>query len=421
MSKNVSLTRYSVRTMLFAIPGAGVIGLIVAFVNHMNSTGILIDLLIAAAGGLLNGLAIGSLNFRRYVKPITPIIHYIEATRDGDFQASIDISRTGHLSSIASSLVRMVEQLRNLLDEAGRIASSLDHENSVLLEISDVFHRTASETAATAEEVATWENNSSTSAIQATLDIERLEQDVKNAVETTHTESEMVNLVLQRLSTADVTLKTASKTVTEANGTMQRAENDLKALQSSSYTIRQATALIAEFAEQTNLLALNAAIEAARAGDAGRGFAVVAGEVRKLAENSRSASVEIDSVAQTITDNLEEMSTSLVLAAEQISKSANEVHDVSLGLSEVMENLKFMQENRERIHGALNDTADTTEKMIDWITSLHESFDKTKLRMEMLLSATSAQVDQAEHVKKSADEIQHYAKALHGTLQTGTE
>lgn len=69
--------------------------------------------------------------------------------------------------------------------------------------------------------------------------------------------------------------------------------------------ITSVAAAIESIAKQTRLLSLNAGIEAARAGEAGRGFAVVAGEVKSLAEETRTATERITATVRSLGEQID--------------------------------------------------------------------------------------------------------------------
>jgi methyl-accepting chemotaxis protein len=102
------------------------------------------------------------------------------------------------------------------------------------------------------------------------------------------------------------------------------------ALNSTAQRIRDITKLIDNIANETHLLALNAAIESAGAGEEGQRFGVVASSVRKLAQRSRVATIEI----QQLVNQIQVAAGASVMATEEGMKTValgEEMLEQSLG------------------------------------------------------------------------------------------
>ncbi len=100
------------------------------------------------------------------------------------------------------------------------------------------------------------------------------------------------------------TLKESSMKIGE---TFNEFVNKINGFNQNIKQIDEIAEVINDIADETNLLALNAAIEAARSGEAGRGFAVVAEQIRRLAEETKTSSNNINDIVIGISTESEAM------------------------------------------------------------------------------------------------------------------
>ncbi|MHA1584516.1 MAG: methyl-accepting chemotaxis protein [Promethearchaeota archaeon] len=160
-------------------------------------------------------------------------------------------------------------------------------------------------------------------------EIENSVEDISSSVEELTSNSEEVSAASENIASTQQQLAKGSSEQVMAIIETQR---EIKELSNGIATIREKidnigiiSDLIRDVAGQTNMLALNAAIEAARAGEAGRGFNVVADQVRKLAEESKSAVVKTEEMVK----DVQEVSARQGESAKSILKQIDAIAAIS--------------------------------------------------------------------------------------------
>ncbi len=282
-------------------------------------------------------------------EPIHEASVVLERIADRDLTAQMRGEYQGDFAKIKVSVNLAAENLRHGFEH---VADSADQVASAALQISlgsQSLAHGASEQASSLEEVSSNLHEISSMTRQ-------------NAVSSAEARS---------LSTD------AQKTATSGLKNMQRLNEAVERIKTSSDSTAKIVKTIEEIAFQTNLLALNAAVEAARAGDAGKGFAVVAEEVRNLAmrsaEAARSSATMIDeAVTNTsegvalnaqVSKNLEEINSQIQKVGAVVSEIAGATEQQSQGIEQINKAVEQINLVTQEIAANSEESASSAEEL----------------------------------------------------------
>ena len=200
---------------------------------------------------------------------------------------------------------------------------------------------------------------------------------------------------------------------------MQELETSVSHLNEQVQNINKIVNVIGGISRQTNLLALNASIEAAGAGDAGKGFAVVATEIRKLSDQSKDSTKEIEEILGKIQVDSGEMVKKMgasVAGGKEQTKLIDQAIGSSKNVSEV--NQKLIDDIQE-IEQASGKIAEVQSKIEESLENISASTEENSAGAEEV-SANSEEVqatmeeftNHVSELQKTADELKKVVAAF---------
>jgi methyl-accepting chemotaxis protein len=294
--------------------------------------------------GVVAGVAFAVLIGRAVLRPTRTAVARVSELAGGDL--TVDVGEPGR------------DEMGMLLREVGQMAGKLRTAFGEVKEAARSVAEGSGQVAAGAENLADGAGKQAVAAEEASSSIEEMQASIR--------------LSAQNAAETEQKARSAAE---DARGTGEAVGRAVAAMKEIATKIL----VVEEIAYQTNLLALNAAIEAARAGESGRGFAVVASEVRKLAERSQAAAVQIGklstestSVAEQAGARLARLVPDIEHTAELVSQISTAAHEQAAGVGQIevaIRQLNDVVQQNASVSEEASATASELSRQAQWLQS----------------------------------------------------
>jgi methyl-accepting chemotaxis protein WspA len=170
-------------------------------------------------------------------------------------------------------------------------------------------------------------------------------------------------------------IRTAIEALAETSKSM---EQSFGAIQEKTGNIDRVITSITKIANRTNLLSLNAAIEAEKAGEQAGGFSVVALEVRRLADQTAVAALDIERQIREMQQAVREGMASIASYTRRAEASSTAVAELSGGLGRVIEGTARLGPEFESVNAGMQTQSQGAGQIADSMVHLRDAAGQTR-------------------------------------------
>jgi len=313
----------------------------------------------------------------RYSRGISDAVRLASRVAEGDLTAEMRAGGAvgAEAEMLASSLCRMTRQLDALVADVKRATIAL--------------HATATQVAATSAEqdrsVQEFAQNS-TEIAAAVREITRTGEELSRNSREAREEAEET----ARLATASREgLAQMESSMRDLDTATASVAARLAEINEKASAITAVVDTITRVADQTNLLSVNAAIEAEKAGESGRGFLVVAREVRRLADQAASATVQIERMVSEMQSAVSSGVMEMDRFADHVRRGVGEVDRIGGEMAQVIEKVSGTTKRFSGLDDGVAQQTDGAHRIDEAMVRLTATAKQTEASVSEFASAAS--------------------------------
>lgn len=379
---------------------------------------LIISIIINIGFSIILTLVLSIFFSKKIVKPIQLLVERFKelSSAGGDLTQKIQIKTGDELETLGDTVTEFIGNIRDIIEQitdiSESVASSADGLNTTVSE----NQRAVEEVTISIQSIARGASEQAVNVNDVSFRIQNIAADISENGKKVNNINNSVGETRRLINNGLEAVNYQSVKTEENMNAFKKVTVVVEKLVKEADEVENILSTITNISEQTNLLALNAAIEAARAGEHGRGFSVVADEVKKLAEGSKIAAIEISQILQRINSDakevVEEINNADLIAKEQkiaVDGSSVTFKDMTKEVEGMIDSIQIISTSFK----AIGENANNISGKVEAISSVSQ---ENAAIAEEVCASSEEQNAAMDEMGATAENLDELSRKLKGSI-----
>jgi len=326
------------------------------------------------------GLFISSAIVRLITRSLAIAVEAAEQVSVGNLTTEIEVTSNDEIGKLLAAFRIMTQNLNSLVRQVQQSGIQITASATQIAASGKQLEATMTEQAASTNEVAATakEIAATSSGLVKTMDEVEYKSQV-TAQAAGESQQDLMHMEKTMRMLADATSIISAKL-----GVISEKANNINSIVTT----------ITKVADQTNLLSLNAAIEAEKGGEYGTGFAVVAREIRRLADQTAVATLDIENMVKEMQSAVSTGVMEMDKFTKEVERGVEDVQNIGMKLESIIEKVQSINPRFQQVSNSVEAQSQGAVQISEAMVQLSEASSQTSLSLREINGAI-AQLNEA--------------------------